>query len=72
MSDAIRTTCVCGCPRGAHQPALMSVPLGRRTPLYPIPTLLYGNNVAATHPTATYHRDECGCGCTQYLPDEGP
>lgn len=55
--------CVCGHSRRAHRDTQMSVPLvGVATPLpqTTIPTIL------RTHPTATYERQECFCGCCQF------
>lgn len=68
MDDA--PACVCGCPLADHQPTVMSVPLPRQTPIYQLPTSLV-NNISTTYPGATYCRDECACGCGQYLADPG-
>lgn len=60
--------CVCGHPSAAHRPCVMSVPLRGRG-RYPATGAT--NGVTRTHPDATYVREECGCGCTCFLPDLG-
>ena len=59
---------MCGCPRSAHRPTIMSVPLTPRAPLYPIPPAIA--SIATTYATSTYCRDDCDCGhCCEYLAD---
>ena len=54
--------CVCGHSRVDHRDTLMSVPLTRKSPIYPLPGTGI-NNVAFPHPTATYDAQSCWCGC---------
>jgi hypothetical protein len=61
--------CVCGHSRGEHRLAAMSVPLlPNPAPLYPMPEAGYlVRSIATTHARATYVRDECWCGCGEFL-----
>lgn len=64
-------TCVCGHSRDEHQPAAMSVPLLPKAATYAIPPVsLYVGNIARSHERATYVRDECWCGCGEFLGDD--
>ena len=63
------SVCVCGHPRHEHRTTCMSVPLSRHKPIYPIPNAFV--SIANTHANATYYRDECVCGCNEYLEDAG-
>lgn len=59
--------CVCGHSRDEHQTVIMSIPLTPRTPLYELGSEF--NSIARTSPNATYLREECWCGCGEYLED---
>ena len=59
-------TCVCGHERGHHIPRPMSVAHVSKPTTYPIVGHAYCN-VSATVRTAPLHRDECHCGCCEYL-----
>lgn len=59
--------CVCGCAGDGHREVSMSVPL-LRAPGGSGDEL---GGVAYTYPTSTYERDECSCGCCEYIEDAG-
>lgn len=66
------THCVCGHPSSDHQTAAMAVKLPYKTPLYPpTTTFIYSNSITRTTQDAPYDRDECHCGCGEFLPDTG-
>jgi len=61
--------CCCGHSEDEHHVATMSVPLrSNPAPIYPV---TYPPFAGQPHPTATYTRMECHCGCCSYVPDHG-
>jgi hypothetical protein len=58
--------CVCGHPRADHRAAELSVPLVNDEPIYRNRSNSPGNNIGATHLTASYEFEQCHCGCTIY------
>jgi hypothetical protein len=55
--------CVCGHNEDEHHLATMSVPLTNPVPIYPV---TYPAFAGQPHPTATYDRLECHCGCCAF------